>query len=67
MIASRLGLPVSTTHIIVGAVLGVGLARGIAAIDLRIVVGIVTSWLVTLPIGASLAALFYFVLRAIFA
>ena len=66
VIASRLGLPVSTTHIIVGAVLGVGLARGIAAIDLRIVVGIVTSWLVTLPIGASLAALFYFVLRAIF-
>ncbi len=64
--ASRLGLPVSTTHIIVGAVLGVGLARGIAAIDLRIVVGIVTSWLVTLPIGASLAALFYFALRAIF-
>ena len=66
VIASRLGLPVSTTHIIVGAVLGVGLARGIAAIDLRIVVGILTSWLVTLPIGASLAALFYFVLRAIF-
>ena len=66
VIASRLGLPVSTTHIIVGAVLGVGMARGIAAIDLRIVVGILTSWLVTLPIGASLAALFYFVLRAIF-
>ena len=66
VIASRLGLPVSTTHIIVGAVMGVGLARGIAAIDLRIVVGIVTSWLVTLPMGASLAALLYFVLRAIF-
>ena len=66
VIASRLGLPVSTTHIIVGAVLGVGLARGIAALDLRVVVGIVTAWLVTLPIGASLAALFYFVLRAIF-
>ena len=66
VIASRLGLPVSTTHIIVGAVLGVGLARGIAAIDLRVVVGIVASWLVTLPIGASLAALFYFALKAIF-
>ncbi len=66
VIASRMGLPVSTTHIIVGAVLGVGLARGIAAIDLRIVAGIVASWLVTLPIGASLAALFYFALKAIF-
>ncbi len=66
VIASRMGLPVSTTHIIVGAVLGVGLARGIAAIDLRIVTGIVASWLVTLPIGAALSALFYFALKAIF-
>lgn len=64
--ASRLGLPVSTTHIIVGSVLGVGMARGIAAIDLRVVVRIVTSWIVTLPIGATLAALFYFIFKAIF-
>lgn len=67
VLASRLGLPVSTTHIIVGAVMGVGLARGIAAIDLRVVVGIVTSWLVTLPIGAGMSAIFYFALRAVFA
>ena len=60
VVASRLGLPVSTTHIIVGAVLGVGLARGIAAIDLRVILGIVTSWVVTLPIGAGLAAFFFF-------
>ncbi len=66
VIASRLGLPVSTTHIIVGSVLGVGLARGIAAIDLRVVLGIVTSWLVTLPIGAALAAFFFFFFRGIF-
>ncbi len=66
VIASRLGLPVSTTHIIVGAVLGVGLARGIAAIDMRVVVGIVTSWLVTLPIGAVLAAFFFFFFKGIF-
>ncbi len=66
VIASRLGLPVSTTHIIVGAVLGVGLARGIAAIDLRVVLGIVTSWLVTLPIAAALAAFFVFFFRGIF-
>ncbi|MGB3563887.1 MAG: inorganic phosphate transporter [Thermoanaerobaculia bacterium] len=66
VIASRLGLPVSTTHIIVGAVLGVGLARGIAAIDLRVVMGIVTSWVVTLPIGATLAAFFYFFFKGVF-
>jgi PiT family inorganic phosphate transporter len=66
VIASRLGLPVSTTHIIVGAVLGVGLARGVAAIDLRVVGGIVTSWLVTLPIGAALAAFFFFFFKGLF-
>ncbi len=66
VIASRLGLPVSTTHIIVGSVLGVGLARGIAAIDLRVVLGIVTSWVVTLPIGAATAAFFFFFFKGIF-
>jgi len=66
VVASRLGLPVSTTHIIVGAVLGVGLARGIAAIDLRVIAGIVMSWLVTLPIGATLAAFFYFFFKGVF-
>ncbi|HSF15025.1 MAG TPA: inorganic phosphate transporter [Vicinamibacteria bacterium] len=66
VVASRLGLPVSTTHIIVGAVLGVGLARGIAAIDMRVILGIVTSWLVTLPLGAGLAAFFYFFFRGLF-
>ena len=66
VIASRLALPVSTTHIIVGAVLGVGLARGIAAIDLRVIAGIVMSWLMTLPIGAALAAFFFFFLQGVF-
>ena len=66
VLASRLGMPVSTTHIIVGAVLGVGLARGIAAIDLRVVVRIVTAWVVTLPIGAALAAFFFFFFRGLF-
>ncbi|MCP3964152.1 MAG: inorganic phosphate transporter [bacterium] len=66
VIASRLGLPVSTTHIIVGSVMGVGLARGIAAIDLRVVLGIVTSWVVTLPIGALTAAFFFFFFKGIF-
>lgn len=66
VLASRLGLPVSTTHIIVGAVLGVGMARGVAAIDLRVVVGIVTSWIVTLPIGATLAAFFFYFFKGVF-
>lgn len=64
VVASRLGLPVSTTHIIVGAVFGVGLARGIAAIDLRVVSGIIASWIVTLPVGAGLAAGIFFLLQA---
>jgi PiT family inorganic phosphate transporter len=64
--ASGLGLPVSTTHIAVGAVMGVGIARGIGALDLRVIGGIIVSWFVTVPIGALLAAAFYFVLKAIF-
>lgn len=66
VMASRLGLPVSTTHIIVGSVMGVGLARGIAAIDMRVVLGIVTSWIVTLPIGAALASFFFFFFKGVF-
>jgi len=66
VLASKTGLPVSTTHIAVGAVIGVGLARGVGAIDLRVIGGIVTSWIVTLPAGAILAAVFFFILKAIF-
>ena len=66
VLASRLGLPVSTTHIAVGAVIGVGLARGIGAIDLRVIGGIALSWVVTLPVGGVLAAIFFFMLKAIF-
>ena len=60
LIASRLALPVSTTHTLVGAVLGVGLARGIGALDFRVVGTIVLSWIVTLPIGAGLAIFFFY-------
>jgi PiT family inorganic phosphate transporter len=66
VLASRTGLPVSTTHIAVGAVIGVGLARGVGAIDLRVIGNIVVSWLITLPIGAALAAVFFFTLKGIF-
>ncbi len=66
VLASRTGIPVSTTHILVGAVMGVGLSRGIGSLDLRVIGKIVVSWVVTLPIAGLLAALFFFILKAIF-
>ncbi len=66
VIASRTAMPVSTTHIAVGAVMGVGMARGIAAIDLRVIGSIFASWVVTLPAGGILAALFFFMLKGMF-
>ncbi len=65
VIASGTGMPVSTRHTLVGAVLGVGMARGIEAIDLRIVSRIFVSWVVTIPAGAFLAILFFFVFKAV--
>jgi len=66
VLASGIGLPISTTHTLVGAVLGVGLARGIAAINLRMVGNIFTSWVITLPAGAVLSIIFFYVFKAIF-
>jgi PiT family inorganic phosphate transporter len=66
VLASRTGLPVSTTHILVGAVIGVGLARGVGAIDLRVIGGIIVSWVVTLPASGILAALIFFMLKGMF-
>ena len=66
VIASGTGLPISTTHTLVGAVLGVGLARGIGAINLSVVGKIILSWIVTLPVGAGLSIIFFFALKAFF-
>lgn len=66
VIASKLGLPISTTHTLVGAVLGVGLARGISAINLNMVRDIAISWIVTIPAGATLAIVFFYTLRMFF-
>ena len=66
VIASGTGIPISTTHTLVGAVLGVGIARGIGAINLRIVRNIMLSWIVTLPAGGILAILFFFLLKGMF-
>ncbi|HZX16853.1 MAG TPA: anion permease [Pseudomonas sp.] len=64
--ASAIGLPVSTTHTLVGAVLGVGLARGIGALNLGVIGKIFMSWLITLPVGAALSIIFFYILRGIF-
>lgn len=66
VIASGAGLPISTTQTLVGAVLGVGLARGIAALNLGVVRNIFISWVITLPVGAGLAIIFFYILKAIF-
>lgn len=64
--ASAIGLPVSTTHTLVGAVLGIGLARGIGALNLKVIVSIFTSWAITLPAGAILSIIFFSILKIIF-
>ena len=65
VLASGSGLPISTTHTLVGAILGVGLARGIGALNLNVIRMIFLSWIVTLPAGAILAVLLYHLLKAI--
>ncbi len=66
VLASGTGLPISTTHTLVGAVLGVGLARGINAVNLGVVRLVVVSWVVTLPVAAVLAVVFFYLLQGIF-
>ncbi len=67
VVASRLALPVSTTHVLVGAVFGVGLARGIGALDYRVVGTIIVSWVVTIPAGAILTMFFYYFFKGLLA
>jgi PiT family inorganic phosphate transporter len=59
LVCSRLGLPVSTTHVLVGSVVGVGIMRGMGALDLRVLKNIALSWIVTLPFTVLLAMLLY--------
>jgi PiT family inorganic phosphate transporter len=66
VLASGTGLPISTTQTLVGAVLGVGFARGIAALNLGVVRNIVASWIITLPAGALLSVVFYYLIEAMF-
>lgn len=66
VVASATGIPVSTTHTLVGAVLGVGVARGIGALNLGVVGKIFLSWVITLPVGAALSIVIFFIFRGIF-
>ncbi len=66
LIASRLGLPISTTHTLIGAVIGVGLARGIGALNLGMMRDIVASWVVTVPAGAIMAILVFTLIAPLF-
>ena len=66
LFASTMGLPLSTTHTLVGAVLGVGLARGLNALNLKTMRDIIAGWAITIPAGAVLSIIFYLILKAIF-
>ena len=66
VLASGTGLPISTTHALVGAVLGVGLARGISSVNAGVVGRIIISWIITLPVGAGLSVVFFYVFKSIF-
>ena len=66
LIASKLGLPVSTTHAAVGAVIGIGLAKGFEAVDIKIIFKIILYWLITLPVVALTSILIFKILTAIF-
>lgn len=66
LVASKLGLPISTTHCLVGAVLGVGLARGIRALNLNMLRDIVLSWVITLPASAGMSIAAFYLLKIFF-
>ena len=66
LVASKLGLPISTTHTLVGAVIGVGLARGFAHLDWKVLRDILASWFITLPFTGLLTVALYKALLALF-
>jgi len=65
LLCSKLGLPVSTSHTLVGSVIGVGLAKGMAALNLRVIRNIVNSWLITVPATALVTIIVYLILKAL--
>lgn len=65
LVCSKMGMPISTTLVLVGSVMGVGLARGFAAIDLKVIRRIFTSWVITIPVSAFLSAVIYWILSVL--
>ena len=65
LVCTLMGWPISTTHVLVGAIMGVGLARGLGAVNRRVTVNIFSSWLVTVPAAALLAVVLFLVSRAL--
>jgi len=66
IIASSMGLPISTTHVLIGAVIGIGFARGISALNLSVLKKIVASWIITLPVSAIISAIIFNILKLVF-
>jgi PiT family inorganic phosphate transporter len=66
LVASKLGLPISTSHTVVGAVIGVGLARGLESVDITVIKKIIVSWLLTLPVAALTSVVIFICLSYIF-
>uniref|UniRef100_UPI0035CAE1F3 inorganic phosphate transporter n=1 Tax=uncultured Nostoc sp. TaxID=340711 RepID=UPI0035CAE1F3 len=66
LIASRLGLPVSTSHALVGGVVGIGLVQNIKSIKFQTLKGIAAAWLITIPVSAVLSAAIFSIARILF-
>jgi len=66
LVFSKLGMPISTSHVIVGSVIGVGFARGLATVDYRVIKNIVYSWIITLPVAMGFSAGIFLLLKFIF-
>ena len=62
-LATSLGIPVSTTHTITGAIVGVGAARRVSAVRWNIAKNIVVAWVITMPMAGAIAAIFYALAR----
>jgi PiT family inorganic phosphate transporter len=66
IVASTLGLPISTTHVLIGAVIGIGFARGVSGLNLSVLKKIVASWVITLPVSAFLSGVIFYIFKSIF-
>ncbi len=65
LVCSKLGMPISTTLVLVGSVMGVGIARGFAAIDLKVIRRIFASWVITIPVSAFFSAVIFLILKSL--